>query len=67
MGGDLHSITVAEPYSSDYIMFLGFPNWWGDMPMALYTFLDSYDLSGDGVDNAGDQITAWLDGLGLTE
>ena len=25
---------------------LGYPNWWGDMPQALYTFLESYDLSG---------------------
>ena len=31
----------------DYeIVFLGFPNWWYDMPMAVYTFLDEYDLSG---------------------
>lgn len=28
------------------IIFLGYPNWWGDMPMPLYTFLDDYDLSG---------------------
>lgn len=27
-------------------IFLGFPNWWGDMPMAVYTFLDEYDLNG---------------------
>ena len=27
-------------------IFLGYPIWWGDMPMALYTFLDEYDLSG---------------------
>lgn len=27
-------------------VFLGFPCWWGDMPMILYTFLDAYDLSG---------------------
>lgn len=27
-------------------IFLGYPNWWGDMPMILYTFLESYDLSG---------------------
>lgn len=26
-------------------IFLGYPNWWGDMPQALYTFLESYDLS----------------------
>ena len=27
-------------------IFLGYPNWWGDMPQALYAFLESYDLSG---------------------
>ena len=27
-------------------VFIGYPNWWADMPMALYTFLESYDLSG---------------------
>lgn len=27
-------------------IFLGYPNWWGDMPMAIYSFLDEYDLSG---------------------
>lgn len=28
------------------VVFLGFPNWWGDMPMAVYSFLDEVDLSG---------------------
>lgn len=28
------------------VIFLGYPNWWGDMPMILYTFLESHDLSG---------------------
>lgn len=27
------------------IVFLGFPNWYGDMPMAVYSFLEEYDLS----------------------
>lgn len=27
-------------------IFLGYPNWWGDLPMPLYTFLEEYDLSG---------------------
>jgi len=27
------------------VVFLGYPNWWGDMPMPVYTFIDSYDLS----------------------
>ena len=32
---------------ADYdVIYVGFPNWWGDMPMILYTFFDSYDLSG---------------------
>ena len=25
---------------------LGYPNWWGTMPMAVKTFLDAYDLTG---------------------
>lgn len=28
------------------VVYVGFPNWWGDMPMILYTFFDTYDLSG---------------------
>lgn len=28
------------------VIFLGYPNWWGDMPMLPYTFLESNDLSG---------------------
>ena len=27
-------------------IILGYPNWWGTMPMACYTFLEKYDLSG---------------------
>ena len=27
-------------------IIIGFPIWWGDMPMAVYSFLDEYDLSG---------------------
>lgn len=27
-------------------VILGYPIWWGDMPMAVYSFLDQYDLSG---------------------
>lgn len=27
-------------------IFLGYPNWWGDMPMAVYTFMESYDFTG---------------------
>lgn len=28
------------------IVFIGYPNWWGDMPMILYSFFDEYDFSG---------------------
>ena len=32
---------------ADYdTIFIGYPNWWGDMPMALYSFFEQYDLSG---------------------
>lgn len=27
-------------------VFLGYPNYWGTMPMAVYTFLESADLAG---------------------
>jgi flavodoxin len=37
-----HPETIA---SSDTV-FLGYPNWWGTMPMPVCTFLEEYDLSG---------------------
>ena len=84
-------------------VFLGYPNWWGTMPMALFTLLEQRDFSGktivpfcthggsrlgrsvedikklcprarvlkgfaafgDRVDEAGDQVDAWLHGLGF--
>ena len=27
-------------------VFVGYPNWWGTMPMAMFTFLEHYDFSG---------------------
>lgn len=75
-GGDLFSIQVTEPYSSDYdtcldraadekaedarpelkthvenmndynIVFLGFPNWWYTIPMAIHSFVEEYNFSG---------------------
>ena len=74
-GGDLFSIQVTEPYSSDWDacleranqeraedarpeltasveqlerydpVFLGYPNWWYGVPMALLSFLEENDLS----------------------
>ena len=31
---------AAEDYD---VIFLGYPNWWGDMPMAVYTFIEWED------------------------
>ena len=75
-GGDLFSIIVEEPYSSDYdecldraadeksedarptlashvedmdqydTVFIGFPNWWYTIPMAVHSFLEEYDFDG---------------------
>lgn len=75
-GGNLFSIQVTDPYSSDWdacleranqerrdqerpelkgrvenldqydTVFLGYPNWWYGVPMALLTFLEENDLSG---------------------
>ena len=28
------------------IIFVGYPNWWGDMPMIMYTFFKEHDFSG---------------------
>ena len=40
-------LTTQIENLDDYdTIFVGFPNWWGDMPMPLYTFFDEYDFSG---------------------
>lgn len=32
---------------ADYdIVYVGIPNWWSTMPMALFTFMEQYDFSG---------------------
>lgn len=44
----------ARPELTSYIenldaydtIFVGYPNWWYDMPMAMYSFFDEYDFSG---------------------
>ena len=31
----------------DYdVIFIGYPNWWGDMPMPVYTFIEKHDWAG---------------------
>ena len=40
-------ITDVVENMDDYdVIFLGYPNWWETMPMAVFTFLEQYDLSG---------------------
>lgn len=34
---------AAEEYD---VIFLGYPNWWGDLPMCVYTFLEQHDWQG---------------------
>ena len=38
--------TNIENLSQYDIIFIGYPNWWGDLPMPLYTFLEEYDFGG---------------------
>lgn len=52
-GGDEKSRDVRPELATrvesmeDYdVVFIGFPNWWYDMPMAVYSFLETYDFSG---------------------
>ncbi|WP_425800441.1 flavodoxin [Desulfitobacterium sp. Sab5] len=35
-----------ENMASYDVIFLGYPNWWGTMPMPVFTFLEEYDFSG---------------------
>jgi flavodoxin len=37
--------TVQNMASYD-VIFLGYPNWWGTMPMAVFTFLEGHNFSG---------------------
>lgn len=37
---------TMEGLENYQVIYVGFPNWWGDMPMLLYRFFDDYDLSG---------------------
>lgn len=37
-----NKIENIDEYETIYV---GYPNWWGEMPMILYTFFEDYDLS----------------------
>ncbi len=36
----------VENFEQYDTIFIGYPNWWSDMPMLMYTFLESYDFNG---------------------
>jgi flavodoxin len=36
-------VDAMEKYE---VVLLGYPNWWGTMPMPVFTFLEAYDFSG---------------------
>lgn len=36
----------VENMTSYKVVFIGYPNWWGTMPMAMFHFLEQYDFTG---------------------
>ncbi|SFR16592.1 flavodoxin [Desulfoscipio geothermicus] len=38
--------TKVENMDSYDVIFVGYPNWWATMPMAVFTFLEEYDFAG---------------------
>ena len=36
----------VENWDSYDVIFVGYPNWWSDAPMAVLSFLESYDCTG---------------------
>lgn len=38
--------SIVEDMSQYDVIFVGFPNWWNNMPMPVFTFLEEYDFSG---------------------
>lgn len=39
------TVPVEEMKNYD-VVFIGYPNWWSTLPMALFTFLEQYDMAG---------------------
>ncbi|MBU5487505.1 flavodoxin [Clostridium sp. MSJ-8] len=45
--GKLVEVKEYKDNLEDYdIIFVGYPNWWGTMPMVMFTFLKHYNLIG---------------------
>ena len=74
---------TIENFDTYENIFVGYPNWWGDMPMILYSFFDEYDFSGklepnaevlDGksisrndIQDAEQEIVDWVNSLDLKQ
>lgn len=44
---DRPKMTTRIENLKDYdVIFVGYPNWWYDMPMVIYSFFDAYDFKG---------------------
>ncbi|WP_319402917.1 flavodoxin [uncultured Anaeromusa sp.] len=39
-------IFLGDAIDSYDVIYLGYPNWWGTMPMAVFTWLEAHDFSG---------------------
>ncbi|HJV35869.1 flavodoxin [Geomonas sp.] len=39
-------LSVHVDISEYEVIYLGYPNWWGTMPLAVFSFLEEYDFSG---------------------
>lgn len=37
---------TTEDFDKYDTVFVGYPNWWGDMPMIMYSLFDDYDFAG---------------------
>jgi flavodoxin len=37
---------IVDDIDSYDVIYIGYPNWWGTMPMAVFTFLESCNFSG---------------------
>lgn len=37
-------VSHVENFEQYEIVLLGYPNWWGDLPMPVYSFLEEYDF-----------------------
>lgn len=58
---------VVDNFDDYDVIYLGYPIWWADMPMAVYTFLESYDFTDKTIlpfcTHAGSGISGTVDNI----